>query len=323
MRWGLIGAGDIVRKRVGEALRYGRGCELAAVSRARADRVEAFAHDCGARRWYADWRDLVKDDEIDAVYVATPVHLHAEQTIAAAEAGKHVLCEKPMAMNVAECDRMLAACRGAGVRLGIAYYRHLYPVVIRIRQLIASGAIGQPVFAQMIASEPFDPKPGDPRYWLVQPSQSGGGPMADFGCHRVEVLLHLLGPIASASSVLTNAALHCDVEDTAAALLRFEGGACALVAVTNAAVDRRDTLEILGTRGSIRAASLNAGDFTLRTGDEERVESHPPAANVHVPLVEEFVEAVRNDRDPAVDGRAGRAVAVIQDGIYAHTPPVR
>ena len=321
--WGLIGAGDIVRKRVGEALRHGRGCELAAVSRASADRVEAFAHEVGARRWYVDWRDLVKDDEIDAVYVATPVYLHAEQTIAAAEAGKHVLCEKPMAMNVAECDRMMAACRASGVRLGIAYYRHFYAAVIRIRQLIASGAIGRPVFAQMIASEPFDPAPGDPRYWLVQPSQSGGGPMADFGCHRIEVLLNLLGPVASVRSVVTNAALDRDVEDTAATLLRFESGACALIAVTNAAADRRDTLEILGTGGSIRAASLNAGDFTLRMGEEERVESHPSAANVHVPLVEEFVDAVLNDRDPAVDGRAGRAVAVIQDGIYAHTPPVR
>jgi predicted dehydrogenase len=321
--WGLIGAGDIVRKRVGEALRHGRGCELVAVSRASADRVEAFAHEVGARRWYADWRDLVKDDEIDAVYVATPVCLHAEQTIAAAEAGKHVLCEKPMAMNVAECDRMVAACRESGVRLGIAYYRHFYPVVIRIRKLLASGAIGRPVFAQMIASEPFDPAPGDPRHWLVQPSQSGGGPMADFGCHRIEVLLHLLGPTAGVRSVVTNAALDRAVEDTAATLLQFESGACALVAVTNAAADRRDTLEILGSRGSIRAASLNAGEFTLRIGEEERVEMHPSAANVHVPLVEEFVDAVLNDRDSVVDGCAGRAVAVIQEAIYADTPPVR
>jgi predicted dehydrogenase len=147
--------------------------------------------------------------------------------------------------------------------------------------------------------------------------------MADFGCHRVEVLLNLLGPIASVSSVLTNAALDRKVEDTAASLLKFESGACALVAVTNAAADRRDTLEILGSRGSIRAASLNAGDVTLRIGEEERVESHPSAANVHVPLVEEFVDAVRSDRDSAVDGRAGRAVALIQDAVYAHTPPVR
>jgi len=323
VRWGLIGAGDIVRKRVGEALRTSRGCELAAVSRANASLVDEFAREVGARRSFADWRDLVRSDEIDAVYVATPVYLHAEQTVAAAEAGKHVLCEKPMAMSTAECDRMMAACRQANVRLGIAYYRHFYPVVVRIRQLMQSGAIGSAVFAQLVASEPFDPPPGAPRHWLVQRSQSGGGPMADFGCHRIEVLLHLLGPIASVTSVVTTAALEREVEDTAAALLRFETGACALVAATNAAATRLDTLEIHGTRGSIRVSSLNAGDFVLQADGHERIESHPPAANVHVPLVEDFVDAVQRGRDPAVDGRIGRAVAVIQDGIYAHSPQVR
>jgi predicted dehydrogenase len=323
LRWGLIGAGDIVRKRVGEALRNGRGCELVAVSRANAGLLEQFAGEIGARRWYADWRDLVRDDEIDAVYVATPVHLHAEQTVAAAEAGKHVLCEKPMAMQVAECDRMIAACRHARVSLGVAYYRHFYPVVIRINALIASGAIGEPVWAQAMASEPFDPRPGAPRYWLVQPSRSGGGPMADFGCHRLEVLRHLLGSVARVTSVVANVALDREVEDTAAALLQFERGACAVVAVTNAAAERQDTLDVFGTRGSIRVASLNAGDIVVRIGSEERVESHPPATNVHLPLVEEFVDAVRSGRSPAVDGGAGRAIAAIQDEIYAHTPPIR
>jgi predicted dehydrogenase len=323
LRWGLIGAGDIVRKRVGEALRAGRGCELVAVSRARIDLVESFAREVGARRWHADWRDLVGDAEIDAVYVATPVHLHAEQTIAAAAAGKHVLCEKPMAMNAAECDRMIAACRAARVRIGVAYYRHFYPVVIRIGQLIASGAIGEPVFAQMIASEPFDPRPGAPRYWLVEPSRSGGGPMADFGCHRLEVMRHLFGPVARVKSVVATVALERKVEDTAAALLHFERGGCGMVAVTNAAADRLDTLDVFGTRGSIRVASLNAGDLVVRLGAEERSEAHPPAANVHMPLVEEFVDAVRSGRDPAVDGAAGRAIAAIQDEIYADTPPIR
>ena len=317
MRWGLIGAGDIVRKRVAEALRDGRECELVAVSRANAGLVEAFAREVGARRWHGDWRDLVKDDGVDAVYVATPVHLHAEQTIAAAEAGRHVLCEKPMAMDTAECDRMIAACRASGVRLGVAYYRRFYPAVIRVRQLIDAGTIGEPVFAQMVASEPFDPRPGDPRGWLVQRSQSGGGPMADFGCHRLEVLLHLFGPVARTASVVANAALEREVEDTAAALLHFASGACAMVAVTNAAADRLDTLEVFGTRGSIRLTSLNSGDLVVRAGDGQRVESHPPAANVHLPLVEEFVDAVRSHRDPVVDGGVGRAVAVIQAGIYA------
>src|SRR5438128_1858135 len=84
-------------------------------------------------------------------------------------------------------------------------------------------------------AEPFDPRPGAPRFWLVQRSESGGGPMADFGCHRVEVLLHLLGPVREVRSLVANVVLQREVEDTAVALLRFERGACAVVAVTNAA----------------------------------------------------------------------------------------
>ena len=98
-----------------------------------------FAEEFGARKWFADWRELLTDDEIDAVYIATPVHLHAEQTIAAAEAGKHILCEKPMGLNVAECDRMIAACAANNVKLSIAYYRHFYPVIARVKEIIASG----------------------------------------------------------------------------------------------------------------------------------------------------------------------------------------
>jgi predicted dehydrogenase len=314
--WGLIGAGDIVRKRVAGALREAPASELVAVSRARADLVESFARDVGARRSYADWRALVADSALNAVYVATPVHVHAEQTIAAAEAGKHVLCEKPMAMTVAECDRMIAACRTSGVALGIAYYRRFYPAVLRVKTLLDAGALGEPLFAQMTASEPFDPRPGAPRYWLVQQALAGGGPMADFGCHRVEVLLHLLGPIERVSSVVANVALDREVEDTAVALLHFARGTTAVVAVTNAAADREDTLDIFGTRGSIRAASLNSGTITVREDGEERIESHPPGANVHSPLVEDFLDAIRTARAPAVDGHVGRAVAVIQDAVY-------
>ena len=92
IRWGLIGCGDISRKRVAPALRESPLCELVAVSRAKAELAESFAREFGARRWYADWRELLLDEDIDAVYIATPVHLHAEQAIAAAEHGKHVLC---------------------------------------------------------------------------------------------------------------------------------------------------------------------------------------------------------------------------------------
>jgi len=321
--WGLIGAGDIVRKRVAEALRGCTGCTLAAVSRARAELVERFAREVGAARGHRHWRELVADPGIDAVYVATPVHLHAEQTIAAAEAGKHVLCEKPMAMDLAECDRMIAACRASSVTLGVAYYRRFYPVVARVKQMIDSGAIGTPVFVQMLAFEPFNPQPGEPRSWLVDRSQAGGGPMADFGCHRIEVLSHLLGPVRRVTSLVSTIALDREVEDTAAALLQFERGATAMLAVTHAAAERHDTFDLFGTLGSVRIPSLNSGNMIVKVGEVERTESHPPAPNLHLPLVDDFVESVRNGRAPAVDGHVGRAVAVIQDAIYADPTPVR
>jgi predicted dehydrogenase len=321
--WGLIGAGDIVRRRVAEALRDGTGCDLVAVSRARAELAESFAREVGARRWYPSWRGLLTDPEIDAVYVATPVRLHAEQTIAAAEAGKHVLCEKPMAMDLAECDRMIAACQASGVTLGIAYYRRFYPVIARVKHLVDAGDLGTPVIAQMTAFEPFDPRPGEPRSWLLQRSESGGGPMADFGCHRLEVLLHLLGPVRHVASVVSRVSLDREVEDTATVLLQFERGASGMLAVTHAAADRQDTLDLFGTKGSIRITSLNSGDMTIRVGGVDRTESLPPARNLHSPLVEDFVDAVRTHRAPAVDGHVGRAVAVVQDAIYADAPSIR
>ena len=97
------------------------------------------------------------DYEFDAIYIPTPVHLHAEQAIAAAERGKHILCEKPMALNVAEGDRIIDACRLNNVKLGVAYYRHFYPVVRRVKELIDSGELGVTVFVQVNAFEWFDP----------------------------------------------------------------------------------------------------------------------------------------------------------------------
>src|SRR5262245_54245537 len=139
VRWGLVGCGDISSKRVAPALRDLAECELVAVNRARAELAQQFAEEFGAKRWHSDWRELIADDEVDAVYIATPVYLHAEQTIAAAEAGKSVLCEKPMAMNPGECDQMIAVCESKDVGLGVAYYRRFYPEIRRGKENIASG----------------------------------------------------------------------------------------------------------------------------------------------------------------------------------------
>lgn len=316
LRWGVIGAGDIVRKRVAPALIDLESCELTAISRGRAELAEEFANEFGAKKWYADWRELIADDEIDAVYIATPVYLHAEQTIAAAEAGKHVLCEKPMAMNAAECSRMIEACRANDVRLGVAYYRRFYPVLERVRQLLLSGEIGTPVFAQMNAFEYLDMPADSKRHWFLEKTKSGGGPMMDFGCHRLEVLTDLFGKVAAVERMTANIVIDREVEDTAAVLLRFESGPCASVVVTHAAHEPQDTLDIFGQLGSIHIPVLNQGKIRIKTADGERSESHPPHPNIHQPLIQEFAEAVLNGREPRVGGEAGSVIAELEDSIY-------
>ena len=315
VRFGLIGCGDIAQKRVAPALRDSQLCELLAVSRARAQFAESFAKQFGAKRWYADWRELLLDEEINAVYVATPVHLHAEQVIAAAESGKHVLCEKPMALNASECDRMIAACEHSGVTLGVAYYRHFYPVVRRIKEIIDSGEIGTPVIAQVNSFEWFDPDPTHPRAWLLDKKQSGGGPMFDFGCHRIEVLLDLFGNVSEVQAITANNFFQRDVEDVATATLRFERGIVATLTVAHSAQEPQDTLDVFGSRGSLHVRTLNEGEIRIVCAAGERTESHPPAVNLHQPLTEDFARAVLDRRPPVVTGEIGRAVAEIEDKI--------
>lgn len=316
LKWGIIGAGDIVRRRVAPAIVASPNCELTAISRSRAELAESFAKEFGVKRWYADWREMLADNEIDAVYIATPVYLHAEQTIAAAEAGKHVLCEKPMAMNTDECDRMIETCKTNGVKLGIAYYRRFYPVLERVRQLLASGEIGNTVLAQINAFEYVDLAADDPRGWFLEKTKSGGGPMMDFGCHRLEVLTDLFGEARRSTSITANVEFDREVEDTAAVLLQFASGPCATVTVTHAAREPQDTLDIFCTKGSLHISVLNKGDLQIKIADTTRTESHPPAANVHQPLIADFAEAVLNHREPRVRGETGRMVADIVDQIY-------
>lgn len=316
LRWGLIGCGDISRRRVAPALRDSQVCELVAVSSANFEQAESFAREFGAKSFYRDWRDLIADPEVEAIYVATPVHLHAAQTVAAAEAGKHVLCEKPMALTATECERMLAASEANGVRLGVAYYRRFYGAVERVRAILSSGEIGMPVIAQLNAFERFEPEPTNPRRWLLDKRLSGGGPMFDFGCHRVEVLLNLFGRVKTVRASVSNVLFRREVEDTACALIEFEGGPHAVLSVTHAAREPQDTLVIFGGEGSIHVDVLNEGKLRIKTGVGERVELHPPHQNFHLPLIEDFARAVFKGVAPGVDGRVGLEVARVVEEIY-------
>jgi predicted dehydrogenase len=316
LRWGLIGCGDIARKRVAPALRDGASCELVAVSRAQAELAEGFAREFGARRWHEDWRELVRAPEIDAVYVATPVDLHARMSIAAAEAGRHVLCEKPMALTTAQCRAMIEACRANGVRLGVAYYRRFYPVLRRIKEILAAGEIGRLGLVLIRAFEWHTIPEGSARSWFLRKDRAGGGPLMDFGCHRIEVLLNLLGPVDEVRGLAGNTLFQREVEDTATACFRFREGAMGLLAVSVSVEEPRDSLDLYGSEGSIHVPVLNQGTLRVLNGEEERRENHPPHANLHQPLIEDFTRAVLQGRRPEVGGEMGLEVQRLIEVVY-------
>jgi predicted dehydrogenase len=319
LRWGLIGCGDIARRRVAPALRDLECCRLISVNRAKTDQLEAFAREFGAEKWIADWPHLVADPDIDAVYIATPVHLHHEMTLEAAACGKHVLCEKPMALTDTDCEAMIAACKKQNIRLGIAYYRHFYPTVRRTHAIIREGLIGDVKIIQSNAFSRFDRKPGEPRYWLLEKRKSGGGPMMDFGCHRIEVMLDLLGPVTDVHAEISNLRFQREVEDTAIAHLVFKNGARGLLSVTHVVPDGQDTLDIYGTKGSVHIPVLNQGTLILRTESGDSIEQLPPHENLHAPLIEEFTRAVLQDRPSMVPGETGLEVNKILTKIYRNT----
>ena len=316
LKWGLIGCGDIAHRRIGPAFSELKSCELRAVSRQHASELKRCVAHLGAKRGYGDWKTLLLDNTIDAVYIATPVHLHSEQTIAAAESGKHALCEKPMAMNTVECERMISACHRNNVQLGVAYYRRFYPVVELMKSIIANGEIGRVVLIQIDASETPLISADHPRSWLIKKEKAGGGVLMDFGCHRIEVMRYLMGRIAEVKGVTGRVYPEHEVEDVATVILKFENNACGVLTVVRGGTVDRDTVYIQGTEGYIQVDNMNEGNISLETNISSYQSRLPKAENAHLPLIESFTQAILNNKTPKVDGNVGLGVQLVIEGAY-------
>ena len=189
IRWGIIGCGAVTEVKSGPGLQKAERSRLVAVMRRNASLAEDYARRHGVPRWYSDARDLLADPEVDAVYVATPPSTHREYARLAAAAGKPVYVEKPMARTHAECLEMIAACREAGVALYVAYYRRAQPRFLKVRDLLAAGAIGAPRSVTVTLHQPPPAPVARPEDlpWRVRPEISGGGLFVDLGSHTLDL----------------------------------------------------------------------------------------------------------------------------------------
>ncbi len=342
VRWGVIGSGGIARRRtIPEGIVPASDADLAAVYDVDAAANREVARQFGAAA--AGSLDELFAARPDAVYVATPAHLHREHVEACARARVPVLCEKPLGLSVAEAEGMIEACRRAGVPLGTAFMMRFQSQHREALRLVREGRLGTPVYARAQLSCWYPPIEGA---WRQDPARGGGGSLIDLGGHCIDLLEMFLGPVRRVNCMARRIVQGYPVEDGAVALLEFACGALGTVDAFFCVRDEgsRNVLELYGSRGSILAAGTigqgSAGEMTAILAPAEgaydagqaRVEGTaqriaPEPANVYRAEVEAFGRTVIEGRreDPSVEhglrsqkalaacyesARSGRAVEI-------------
>jgi predicted dehydrogenase len=292
IRWGIIGCGDVTEVKSGPGFQKAANSTLVAVMRRRGDLARDYARRHGVPRWYDDAKALVDDPEVDAVYVATPPSSHVAYTLMAAAAGKPVYVEKPMALDVDECQAMIRACRAARVPLFVAYYRRALPRFVEIKRRLEARAIGDVRFVTMTLHAPLRPEDLDRAAppWRVTPAISGGGYFVDVGSHMLDLLDHLLGPVRAVKGFAGNQAGRYAAEDVVTATLVLESGVHVAGAWCFSAFGRRDLTEIVGSEGTISFSTFDAAPVTLTTGKGTEQLAFDSPAHVQQPLIQSAVD---------------------------------
>lgn len=331
IRWGVIGAGGIARRRtIPEGIVPAQNAALGAVFDLNREVGREVGRTFGVR--VADSLADLLGPDIDAVYIATPPDAHPAQATACARAGKHVLCEKPLALAPEGAATMVAACAAAGVKLGTAFMMRFHAQHRAALRLIEEGRLGRPVFARAQLSCWYPPIPGA---WRQDPAIGGGGSLIDLGGHCIDLLEMFFGGV-TAVTCATNRIIHeYPVEDGAVATLHFENGALGVVDAFFCVPDEssKNVLELYGSQGSILAQGTigqsDSGQMTAylknhasgydamqaRSSSEARSIT-PTPVNVYRAEIEEFSDAILNDRKPAAHAEIGLRSQRVLDALY-------
>ena len=317
IRWGIIGSGDVAEYKGGPALYNVDGSKLIAVMSRREEKAKSFAERHGAERYYTSVEALLDDEDVNAVYIATPPDAHAEHVAMAAERGKHILCEKPMAQTVAECEAMIDVCREHGVQLMIAYYRRFFPVVVKMKALLDEHRIGELVRARVELAGFYTPRPDGERAWLTEMGTSGGGFMTDAGTHRLDLFAHFLGDVKEVSAFTDTQTFDFSVDDASSVIMRFEGGVHATGAFNWNIGSPIDEFELCGTEGRILSRNLGRGELAVLADGETTETFELPAPDItHLGLVEHFVACLQSGTPNALPGEAGMQATRMTEAAY-------
>src|SRR5215470_17424148 len=313
--WGLIGASDIARTRMIEAIRAQPNSDVVAVMSSQIDRARSYAAEMHIPHAYDSLDAILSDPAVDVVYISTTHELHAQQALAAARAGKHVLCEKPLALSLDDAREMVATCQAAGIVMGTNHHLRNAATHRTLRRLIAEGAIGTPLAARVFHAVYLPPRL---QGWRLSKPESGAGVILDITVHDADTLRFVLDDeVAEVTALAAQQGLGTSgVEDAVMGVMRFHGGVLAQFHDAFTIKHALTGLEVHGTDGSLIGEHVmtqepeNGRVFLQRDGNVEEIHLGE-RENLYVRAVRNFNQAVHGAGQPSATGVDGiRSLAI-------------
>lgn len=330
VKWGVVGCGQIADIEMIPAIKEAKNSQLISVVSRSKEKAKKFSSKHNIPEYYASIEEFLKDTSLDAVYIATPPHLHCQQTIKAAEYGKHVLCEKPMGITIEECEKMVEACNKVGVKLMIGCNMRFHPIHVKTKEIIETGLLGEIILIKVQGSFHYPP---DPNSWRLRPEMVGGGSLTDMGIHCVDLVRFFIGEVVQVSAFIDNVVFDYPVEDTALVSVKFANGAYGFIESCYSARYTENRFEVIGSKGTLFREKSIWGDptpgilraFAGKVGRTHDVKFAPPwgqdsslgglgtvikeynlfPCNTFTAQVEHFSECIMYNREPEINGIEG------------------
>lgn len=321
--WGIVSTGLHPENKIAPAINAAADAELVAVYSRDQGRADAFAERHRAKSAYSSLENMLADSRVDAVFISSPNSLHAAQAIQAAEAGKHVLCEKPMTTTLEDALAMVRACRDQGVKLGVGFELRHNPGHILARNLVSDGALGRISLAQgqwgfgTRGQETFPPREGLRQWWDDPDAIGGASTLMGTGVHVMDLLRFVLGQeIVEVAAITDGQTAERPLEQIATLALRFTGGALGTLVCGRLLPDTRNDLAVYGIHGRITTRETvweaQKGDIEIVSDTVNRSESYPDNyLGNFIAQTEDFQRAVSEDGEPAATGVDGLRVVEV------------
>lgn len=310
--WGVVSTGRAADVLVGPSINEAEDSHIVAVYSRDQEKADAYAEKHGAAHAYTSYDDLLADPAVDVVYIASPNALHFEQVVAAAQAGKHIYCDKPLAMNSDEARKAVAAAKEAGVKLGINFQLRHYAANDEAARLIRAGVIGDIRLMEIASCAGDNPLKG----WRTDPQLAGMGAVNNITVHPLDLACYFAGSEVSEIVALTNVGRTAELETLPLVLVRFESGAMAYINGNQAVANPRADLEIYGTKGRITGHSTTRqaldGELLVLVDGEEK--STPfTTKDGFKRAITAFNQAIIKDTEPNPSGEDGlRSVELVE-----------